>query len=214
MEVLSTRSLYSNCSNVTMKDVHQLVLMRAVTGIVCFFLCLTSLILEIVRIKCLKKESTAIQRFFIYVIVSNLLRAAFLSMDIFSHRNSLNVNKYFCELIGFFSQYFASFQLLTITAMMFLLFHNLFTLNLKYKNLSANFFAKFPYLDVAVIAILFVVPTLFTWIPFVIDNGLYGDAGPWCWLKAFDSNCKEISAVFILESVFGMSHLESCSCFA
>ena len=59
-----------------------------------------------------------LQRFFIHVIVANLLRASFLSVDIISHRDSLNVNEKFCEAIGFISQYFASFQLLTITAMM------------------------------------------------------------------------------------------------
>ena len=201
MEPPTGQSLYSYCSNVTMEHVHNLVLMRGVTGIVCFCLCLISFVLEIIHI-CLKKESTVLQRFFIYVIVSNLLRAALLSMDVFSHKDSLNVNRMFCEIIGFFSQYFASFQLLTITAMMLLLFHNLFTLNLKYKNQSSNFFKKFPYIDIAIVVVLFLLPSLFTWIPFKIDGGLYGDAGPWCWLKAFDSNCSEISAVFILESVF------------
>lgn len=201
MELPSGRSLYSYCTNISMEDVHSLVLMRGVTGIVCFSLCFTSLVLEIIH-TCSQKGSTVLQRFFVYVIVSNLLRAAFLSMDVFSHRDSLNVNEEFCKTIGFFSQYFASFQLLTIIGMMLLLFHNLFTLNLKYKNLCSRLFKNVPYMDVFIMIILFLLPSLYTWIPFVIQGGIYGDAGPWCWLKAFDSNCSSIDAAFILETVF------------
>ena len=214
MELPSGQSLYSYCSNISMTDVHNLVLMRGVTGIICFLLCLLSFILEIIYL-CSKRGSTVLQRFFLYVIVSNLLRAAFLSMDVFSHKDSLNVNKGFCEAIGFLSQYFASFQLLTIIAMMLLMFRNLLTFNQKYMKFCSKLSAKLCSLkhnklclklsaksDFSVILILFLIPSLYTWIPFTIGGGRYGDAGPWCWLKAFDSNCTSITADFILETAF------------
>ena len=202
MEPPNERSLYSNCSNITMEDVHKLVLTRGITGIVCFFVCFVSLVLEVIHI-CLRKGSTVLQRFFIYVIVSNLLRASLLSVDIFTHDGSLKVDEKVCEAIGFFSQYFASFQLLTIIGMMSLLYHSLFKLNLKYKNLCSRLFKNLPYVEFFIMIILFLLPSLFAWVPFVIQGGLYGDAGPWCWLKAFadDSNCTVPSANFILESV-------------
>lgn len=75
-------------------------------------------------------------------------------------------------------------------------------LNLKYKNLCSKVGKKLPHVDFLVILALFFLPSLFTWIPFVIQGGIYGDAGPWCWLKAFDSNCSAFPAVFILESVY------------
>lgn len=201
MEVPSGRSLYSYCANISMDDVHNLVLMRGITGMICFGLCLASLVLEIVSILRFQRGSTVLQRFFIYVIVANLLRALFLSMDIFSHR-SLDINEKLCKAIGFLSQYFAGFQLLAIVTMMLLLLHNLFSLNLKYKRLCSKLFKKVTYIDVFVVTVLFLLPSLYTWIPFVIGDGAYGDSGPWCWLKAFDSNCNEINAVFILETAF------------
>lgn len=200
---VTEQSLYSICANVSMEGVYALVLMRGITGVVCFGLCLVSLILEIANICLSKAGSTILQRFFVYVILANLLRAAFLSMDIISHRSGLNVNEKFCEAIGFISQYFASFQLLTITSMMFLLFHNLFLLNQKYKYFCTNCsLTSTRYVDIIVISILFLLPSLYVWVPFIIEGGVYGDAGPWCWLKEYDSDCNEIKAVFIFESVF------------
>ena len=206
MEVPSepTRSLYSNCTLITMADIHDLVLMRGITGIICFTLCIVSLVLEITHICFNKGTSTMLQRFFIHVIVANLLRASFLSVDIISHRDSLNVNEKFCEAIGFISQYFASFQLLTITAMMLLIYHNLFLLNGKYRYCctATKLLTSCRYFDILVIFVLFLLPSLYTWVPFVIQNNVYGDAGPWCWLREFDSNCSEIKAVFVFETVF------------
>lgn len=202
MEVPSGQSLYSYCANISMEDVHSLVLMRGITGMICFGLCLLSLVLEIFSKVCFQKGSTILQRFFVYVIVANLLRAAFLSMDIFSHRNtSQSINEKFCEAIGFLSQYFAAFQLLTIVTMMLVLLHNLLSLNLRYKHLCLKVFNKVAYADVFIVTVLFLLPSLYTWIPFVVESGVYGDSGPWCWLKAFDSNCSDVGAAFILETV-------------
>lgn len=217
MELPSGRSVYSYCGNISMEDVHSLVLMRGISGTICFGICLTSLVIEVTSILCQKTGSTVLQRFFVYVIVANLLRAAFLSMAIISH-NTADVNENFCEAIGFLSQYFAAFQLLTIVALMLLLLHNLLSLNLDYSFLCSRLFkCNTSYTDVYIIAVLFLLPSLYTWIPFVIEGGIYGDTGPWCWLKAFSSNCSEIGAVFIVANVFwnvpfGIVLLFCCLC--
>ena len=169
---------------------------------ICFGLCLMSLVIEVVSMLCHKKGSTVLQRFFMYVVVANL-HAAFLSMSIISHRSdNVDINDKFCEAVGFLSQYFASFQLLTIFTMMLILLHNLLSLNQNYSIFCSRLFkCQTSYADIYAIIVLFILPS-YTWTPFFIDGGVYGDSGPWCWLKSFDSNCSEIDSVFVFESVF------------
>ena len=204
LPIASGKTMYYRCANISQEDVRSLVLMRGISGVVCFGLCLLSLVIEVVSMLCQKRGSTVLQRFFVYVVVANLLRAAFLSMSIVSHRSdNVDINDKFCEAVGFLSQYFASFQLLTIFAMMLILLHNLLSLNQSYSILCSRLFkCQTSYPDIYAIIVLFILPSLYTWTPFLIDGGVYGDSGPWCWLKSFDSNCSEIDSVFVFESVF------------
>ena len=44
-------------------------------------------------------------------------------------------------------------------------------------------------LEVIFIIVIFVIPLLFNWIPFI--NNTFGQSGPWCWIRSQNENCTD-----------------------
>ena len=54
-------------------------------------------------------------------------------------------------------------------------------------------------LEKVYVALIFVVPLSFNWIPFIKES--YGEAGAWCWIRSEDKNCNTLQFAHTLQFV-------------
>lgn len=190
--VFNDTLLFANCSNISVDHVHQLALVRGAVGILCFLLCLATFLSELVYISC-KKNSTTLQRLFVYLTFSSLLYSAALSLHTehyFSYDQQ--VQCYVCKAVGFFDQYTGSVQLLLTLGIAVKLFHKVFSVcPQRQKEFSKGCFSRHHFLlEALFVVICFVLPCAVVWFPFTIDGpGGYGVEGAWCWIQVLESDC-------------------------
>lgn len=176
----------SNCSSISVDRVHVLALVRGTVGVVCFLLCLATFLYELVYIFC-KKNSTTLQRLFVYLTFSNLLYSAALSLHSYDQQVQCNV----CKAIGFFDQYTGSVQLLLTLGIAVKLFHKVFSVcPQRRKDFTQGcFFSRRHFLlEALFVVVCFVLPCTVIWFPFMID-GPGGYEGPWCWIEMLEDDC-------------------------
>ena len=104
----------------------------------------------------------------------------------------------FCEVDGFFNQYFASVQLfltLEICLVLFIKVLNETTsrrfINEYYRkaeqSTSTCCSRKINRPEVVLVATIIILPLLFNWIPFT--TGSYGPYRTWCWIRILETDC-------------------------
>ena len=186
-----TLAIVSSCTSLPENEIRNLALVRGLVSIVCFCLCLVTFVLELFHI-CSKRNSTTLQRFFIYLTVSTLLYTGALSLQIkhpfdYAHGWQCEV---FCTVIGLLNQYTGSVQLLVILGMIVKLFHTISSLCCTSNRLFVEFIRHHQCkIEALFVVLCFSLPCIVIWIPFTMDDGSYGGYGPWCWINILKEDC-------------------------
>ena len=198
--------LFSNCSKISVGHIHQLAMVRGVAGMVCFVLCLATFLFELVYI-CRKKESSTLQRFFVYLTFSSLLYSAALSFHL-EHYFLYDqlIQCYVCEVVGFFDQYNGSVQLMLTLGIAVKLFHKVFSfcfpVCFERKKVTKGCLSRHHFLlEALYVVISFALPCTVIWFPFIVTGpGDYGTEGAWCWIQVLKKNC-DVSKKGFLEQL-------------
>ena len=181
---------FTNCSNITEQNLKNLALTRGITGLVCFVLCLITLITELVLACRRRKFRTILHRLFIYLTISTAVYLAVLSLHI-EHYFEYPFRHKFCIAIGFLDQYTGSVQLFFTFGITAFLFYKVFTVCqdcIRPLPCEGNRCYSLS-LEVIFVIVSFLIPLAFDWVPFVLTP--YGETGPWCWIESVVSQCKE-----------------------
>ena len=190
MEFEVTPPPFTNCSNITEQNLKNLALTRGITGLVCFVLCLITLITELVLACRQRKFRTILHRLFIYLTISTAVYLAVLSLHI-EHYFEYPFRHKFCIAIGFMDQYTGSVQLFITFGITAFLFYKVFTVCqdcIRPLPCEGNRCYSIS-LEVIFVIVSFLIPLAFDWVPFVLTP--YGETGPWCWIESVVSQCKE-----------------------
>ena len=109
----------------------------------------------------------------------------------------------YCKVNGFFSQYFGTVELLLAMGISMALFFKIgeklfpsWRLFHCCKKAREKMFTrhkmKISKPEVAIVALVIVLPLLFDWIPFTTNS--YGQFATWCWIRSLKQNCTTDSA--------------------
>ena len=180
---------FANCTNITDQDVRNLALARGITGLLCFVLCVVTLVIELVLACRMKKFRTILHRLFIYLTISTVAYLFVLSLHI-GHYTQYPPQHSFCIAVGFLDQYTGSVQLcftLGITAFLFYKTYTGCRGEIRLLKCMENHYCNLG-LELLFVFLSFLTPLVFDWIPFVLVP--YGETGPWCWIESLASKCK------------------------
>ena len=180
---------FANCTNITDQDVRNLALARGIAGLLCFVLCVVTLIIELVLACWMKNFRTILHRLFIYLTISTVAYLLVLSLHI-EHYFEYPHQHDFCIAVGFLDQYTGSVQLcftLGITAFLFYKTYTGCRGGIRLLKCMENRYCNLV-LELLFVVLSFLTPLVFDWIPFVLVP--YGETGPWCWIESLASKCK------------------------
>ena len=186
---------FANCTNISDQNVRNLALARGITGLLCFVLCVLTLIIELVLACWRRKFRTILHRLFIYLTVSTVAYLFVLSLHI-EHYFQYPHQHNFCIAVGFLDQYTGSVQLCFTLGVTAFLFYKAFS--------GCQGRIKLPcvekrccnlWLELLFVVLSFLTPLAFDWIPFVLVP--YGETGPWCWIESLVSKCKLSNQAFL-----------------
>ena len=202
--MVNDTELFAQCNNISVADVRRLALVRGAVSVFCFVLCLATFVFELIFIcrqrrklreagNSKSKSTTTLQRLFVYLIFSNMLYTATLSLHMehyFPHRSD-GFYCIACKVIGFIDQYAGSVQLLLTTGIIMKLFHKL--CSFRAHKITKGLLSIYHYkLEALFVAACFLLPLLLIWVPFIQNGaGEYGLNGAWCWLQAMHDNCTD-----------------------
>lgn len=183
----------------SVEQVRKLAMVRGVAGVVCFVLCLATFLFELVYI-CRKKNSSTLQRFFVYLTISSLLYSAALSFHLEHHFSyDQRIQCYVCKVVGFFDQYNGSVQLMLTLGIVVKLFHKVFSVCFEQQKVNKGCLSRHHFLlEALYVLISFALPCVVIWFPFIVSGpGGYGTEGAWCWIQVLKSNCDVSSKGFL-----------------
>ncbi len=195
--------LFSNCSGFNNSQIRILALARGYTGLICFLLCLITLVLELIYVcRISKKKSTTVQRLFIYLTASNLVYSAVLSLHAehyYTYHSLSRLWCYFCKVNGFLDEYTGLLQLSLTLGIVVKLLHKIFAVY--FPSLQSAKLARHHYTVEFVFVLASVcLPWTVVWVPFISHGvGEYGVSGPWCWIRVLQNNCHVNRNAFIEE---------------
>lgn len=183
-----------NCTNITMEEIKHAVLIRGISGTVCFVLGAITLISEIVFIS--RTKSNFLQRLFFYLTISTTLFVATFALDLVhysSYGTSINSghDRHFCESLAFFAVYTSSVTLLFICAIVIILLQIVFKCASRIDAaLRQN--KRHAYLaEIGFVLLAYILPLFVCWIPFV--RGKYGNnAWSYCWFTNTEVQCNQV----------------------
>ena len=118
------------------------------------------------------------QRLILYLSIAALLNSLsiVLRLQRIAYKTDNDVTKGVCIFTGFFDHVTAWSELVAICCITFNLLFN------------AVLHKQTEKLEKLYIALIFVFPLTFNWIPFI--HLTYGKAGAWCWIRGEDDDCK------------------------
>ena len=141
---------------------------------------------------CQKSYKNALQRSFIYLTTTTLILEVFLAMQI-EHQFSYQGQDEFCSALGYLIQLSGGVNYMLTLGITFLLVY------IVYKQLRRD---PFPFitnsksasrlLEVVFVTGAILIPTTYTWVPFLHEN--YGLAGAYCWIRGIDENCMTVGS--------------------
>ena len=185
----------ANCTNITDQNVRNLALGRGITGLLCFVLCVVTLVIELVLACRMKKFRTILHRLFICLTISTVAYLLVLSLHI-GHYTQYPPQHSFCIAVGFLDQYTGSVQLCFTLGITAFLFYKVFTVcqdRIRPLPCEGNRCYSL-WLEISFVILAFLTPLAFDWIPFVLVP--YGETGPWCWIESLTSECKPDNRAF------------------
>ena len=160
-----------------------------------------STLFVVVFILATKKWQFFSERLILYLTISAML---------FSVANIINRVDFHGEKSSFYNGFCAFSGVMTqVTAWFCFMAYTSITLHLFFRSILNKSTEKYEW---AYVFLIFVVPLLFNWIPFV--SNLYGKAGVWCWISSFDLvrcslGCCTSPATFLSPSLLSSTSLLS-----
>lgn len=179
---LSNAGTMNNTSNSscfpTPEEANIISIIQITCGTVSFICCLFMLFAVLL----FRKFKSTTARVILYLTIIVTFYSVVFVLHGIREREALdNKNTSLCTALGFFDQIASWMELLAITCLTFDLFVKVMFLN----------FHTEKY-EIAYGLIIFGLPFLFNWIPFINDT--YGFSGSLCWISQYvDGNCMEIN---------------------
>ena len=198
-----------HCYNFTPEKVTAIALARGITAAVCCFISAMVLVTLFIRAKIdyHKVCGTVVKRLTIGLTVASVLQQLNLALSLINYFTP--GLQEFCQMNGFFNQYFYSVQQFFTLGISLVLFLKVAqgTCSLKCltgccKNGTGHTFTccrrEINKVEVTVYTSTFGLPLLLDWIPFATHS--YGPYGTWCWIQ---NNCSNHTAGFWEQILLG-----------
>ena len=180
-------TIATNCT--TPFDDHLYAIVAAVAATAGFISFLASCFVIFI-ITIFKKWRFPTQRLILYLAITAALLSLVFVLQRIDYENQTEVSySNFCIFSGFLSQLIGWMVLNAVicitTSLLVTAFSN--------KRLTTR-------LEITFVFVIFVLPFLFNWIPFI--ESAYGKAGPWCWIRSLDRDtCSEYTFGTAMELV-------------
>ena len=179
----NTSQFFSNCSDLSTKDIVTINFAFCVTGGACG---LISILITLVLVIC-RAYKSVLQRLFLYVMVTTIVRELFLAASI-EHHFKYKGQEQVCTYIAFIYNWAGILKFVhTVGIMTYLFFLVRYvakgeTAPRLLQTKSRKVVAELLYILIStVISLGYATVPLFT--------HKYGLAGSWCWIRALDENC-------------------------
>ena len=175
-----------NCTNFTGAQLKAINLTRSIMAIVCVVI--VGLIL--LFLLCHKAYSTTFQRLYLYVIIATLFSELIQALGI-EHQFQYKRQEEVCFWLGFITHW------TSVMVFIFAFGIILYLLCLIVTKIKGNICSQpsqskccqiLPELLFALLPVL--LSFAFAWVPYFDNN--YGLAGPWCWVRSVDDDCKSV----------------------
>ena len=177
----------------------QIIFEGGISGVVCFFVCILILIVELT---CLYRRKTKfVLRYFIYLTVACTLYTGTRSLYlIHSFIDNDSFDDSFCKALGFLNCYVKLLMLCCMTVLVVLILFNVFGCRQRPDSVLCLYVRKY-YLCTEFVFILciFVSPLFFSWIPFLSNH--FGKDGSYCWIQTAFSNGSQFQEIGVLEEM-------------
>ena len=175
----------ANCTDYRTAEYISIAAVNSALGGVTFFACL----FVIGLILLFKKYLFFTQRLILYLCIATGLENLFVAVQASVYFPETDAYRVYCVVTGFLNQ-------ITIWAKVFA--YCCITCNLF---LRAVLHKESSHLEWLYVVVIFIVPFLFNWIPFI--ELTYGEAGAWCWIRNQndDENCSEHQLGVVLRLV-------------
>ena len=175
-----------NCTTFTGAQLKRINLIRSITAIVCVVI-LAHILLFLL---CYKIYSSTFQRLFIYVIIGTLFSETIQACGI-EHQFHYEGQRMVCFWLGFITHWTSVMVFIFAFEIILFLFY------LVIVQIREDFCCQPPQSKCcrAMLELLFILqPILLSfpvaWVPY--NNNSYGLAGPWCWVRSIDENCRNV----------------------
>lgn len=166
-----------NCLNFSNTEYEVLIGLRVGISIISLVCCLLVLALIVL----LKRYLFFIHRLVMYLMIAALLNSVVRSINVYPPQiawNESNIWEDYCKVVGFFDQYTMWCVLLAVVCITLDIF------------VRSSCECKTYKIEPVYVAIIFFLPALFNWVPFILDG--YGYTGVWCWIRGANlSNCSK-----------------------
>ena len=179
----NTSQFFSNCSDLSIKDIVTINLAFCVSGGACG---LISILITLVLVIC-RAYKSVLQRLFLYVMVATIVRELFLTASI-EHRFKYKGQEEVCTYIAFVYNWAGIIKFVHTVGIMTYLF---FLVRYVAKGETAPGCLRTKFRRVVAELLYILISTLaslgYATVPLFTHK--YGLAGSWCWIRALDENC-------------------------
>ena len=179
----NTSQFFSNCSDLSIKDIATINLAFCVTGGVC---CCIAIFITLLLVIC-RAYKSVLQRLFLYVMVATIVRELFLAASI-EHHFKYDGQEQVCIWIAFFYDWGGIIKFVHMVGIMTYLF---FLVRYVAKGETAPRLLQTKFRRVVAEVLYILVSTVislgYATVPLFTHK--YGLAGSWCWIKELDENC-------------------------
>ena len=170
----------NDCSyNITEAEIKEIILKAGISGVVCFSICLLSFLIGIVCL-CRTKSNFILRLFLYYTLVCTLYTGTrslymihYLTYDDYS-------DDPFCKTLGFLNCYVKLLMSIFMFSVSVLILFKVYRAQML-KQCASALRRRYCLFEAVLIFSLWIIPLLFSWIPFI--NDYYGREGPYCWIK-------------------------------
>ena len=179
----NTSQFFSNCSDLSVKDVVAINLTVCVIGGICSFI---SILITLVLV-IYKAYKSVLQRLFLYVMVATIVRELFLTASI-EHRFKYKGQAEVCTYIAFVYNWAGIIKFVHTVGIMTYLF---FLVRYVAKGETAPRLLQTKSRRVVAEVLYVLISSLITlgYATVPLFNHNYGLAGSWCWIRALDEDC-------------------------
>ena len=180
----NSSQFFSNCSDLSIKDIVTINLAFCITGGVC---CCVTISITLLLVIC-RAYKSVLQRLFLYVMLTTIMRELFLAASI-EHQFKYKRQEQVCTWIGFFYNWAGIIKFVhTVGIMTYLFFLVRYVAKGEKAPRLLQTKSRRVVAEILYVLITFLVSLGYVTVPLFTHN--YGLAGFWCWITALDEDCR------------------------